>query len=30
MIPTLRDYQINIANQGFEILKTKGIVYLVI
>ncbi len=24
----LRDYQINIANQGFEILKNKGIVYL--
>lgn len=25
----LRDYQINIANQGFEILRRKGIVYLV-
>ena len=25
----LRDYQINIANKGFEILRTKGIVYLV-
>ena len=24
----LRDYQINIANQGFEILRRKGIVYL--